>query len=456
MIGSDSSRERRAHDAAAHRTVRGRLEQRATARFLCASLGAAIFFVLAAPAAAENGLNLIGFGAESILMGGADVAVARDTSALNSNPAGLTQIRGKVFDFKPGVAKALDVSHADALGNDRKVSNDVLWLAGAGYAQPISPCRCTVGLGLFVQGGAGYEYKELQTPFGNRDEFTSLFGIARLAAGAAWQATDDLSLGVSVSALYSRLDQRLFPSTSFFNPVDPTASFAGLRLDKATGVRPGLRVGVQYRGIPDWTLGAVYAPRTALPLTDGTLTANFSSVGLGLVTFRDVRVEGFSQPEEAAVGAAWQVSPALLLSLKLQWLGWSKAVHATTLRASNPDNSLAPPSIVVPAAHNWRDQWVYAFGAAYRPFGRLTLYGGVNYGKNPIPAEHLSPILAAILEWHVTTGFKWDLARDWALTAGVEYQVGNSVTYSNPQSIFGRSTERAKGIVVPVMLSVRW
>jgi hypothetical protein len=39
---------------------------------------------------ATNGINLIGFGAESSLMAGADVAVARDTSALNTNPAGLT------------------------------------------------------------------------------------------------------------------------------------------------------------------------------------------------------------------------------------------------------------------------------------------------------------------------------------------------------------------------------
>ena len=48
---------------------------------------------------ATNGINLIGFGAESTLMGGADVAVARDTSALNTNPAGLTQIKAAVRDL---------------------------------------------------------------------------------------------------------------------------------------------------------------------------------------------------------------------------------------------------------------------------------------------------------------------------------------------------------------------
>ena len=50
------------------------------------------------PATATNGINLIGFGAESTLMGGADTAVARDTSALNTNPASLAKIQGHMFD----------------------------------------------------------------------------------------------------------------------------------------------------------------------------------------------------------------------------------------------------------------------------------------------------------------------------------------------------------------------
>ena len=35
---------------------------------------------------AGNGLSLIGFGSESVAMGGADAVVARDTTALNTNP----------------------------------------------------------------------------------------------------------------------------------------------------------------------------------------------------------------------------------------------------------------------------------------------------------------------------------------------------------------------------------
>ena len=55
-------------------------------------IAAVVACVLPFAAMATNGLNLIGFGTESVAMGGADTAVARDTSALNTNPAGLGQL----------------------------------------------------------------------------------------------------------------------------------------------------------------------------------------------------------------------------------------------------------------------------------------------------------------------------------------------------------------------------
>ncbi|HSI28700.1 MAG TPA: aromatic hydrocarbon degradation protein, partial [Methylophilus sp.] len=71
---------------------------------------------------ATNGINLIGFGAESSLMAGADVAVARDTSALNTNPAGLTQIKAPLLDMFGSILRTTDLVHKDAL-NEEHASN---------------------------------------------------------------------------------------------------------------------------------------------------------------------------------------------------------------------------------------------------------------------------------------------------------------------------------------------
>ena len=63
---------------------------------------------------ATNGLNVIGHGAESIAMGGADLAISRDTSALNLNPAGLTQIGARELDLIGVVVHSDPIRHKDS------------------------------------------------------------------------------------------------------------------------------------------------------------------------------------------------------------------------------------------------------------------------------------------------------------------------------------------------------
>ncbi len=127
---------------------------------------------------ATNGINLIGYGAESTLMGGADTAVARDTSALNTNPAGLAQVKGKLMDAYGSLLRTTDLSHQDAR-NDQHADNRYVMLAGGGYAQQLENSPCTAGIGFFSQGGAGAVFKHINTPFGTDDEMSSLFGIAK-------------------------------------------------------------------------------------------------------------------------------------------------------------------------------------------------------------------------------------------------------------------------------------
>ena len=86
----------------------GRIKEQATnerqmKKILLCSLG-----LFASTSHATNGINLIGFGAESTLMAGADIAVARDTSALNTNPAGLTQIHHQRFDAYGSLLRITD------------------------------------------------------------------------------------------------------------------------------------------------------------------------------------------------------------------------------------------------------------------------------------------------------------------------------------------------------------
>lgn len=420
-------------------------------------IAAAAMFVAATGALADNGLSLIGTGAESVAMGGADVAVARDTTALSTNPAGLSQVHGWALDAFGAAAFATDVTHLDQYGNDKFVSNRVMPLVGNGLSKQIDGSPLTLGVGLFAQAGAGNVYNKLNTPFGGSDTMRAQFGVVKLTPGLSWQINDAVSIGAALNIYYASFTQRIFPNTSTFNPIDPSQTYFGTEIKGASTVRVGGKFGAMWKATPDLKFGATYSLQTDLPFDNGRLIANMSALGLGNVTYNDVQLRGLALPAEVALGAAWQVTPRVLLALDVQHASYSRAVRSQTLSASNPDNALAPPSISNSATLNWHDQTVIAAGLEYKLDDVTRLYGGINYGRNPIPADKLDPLLAAIGELHLTGGFGRRLDTQWDLMGALEYLVPNHVTYDNPQLPFGPGArESISYLAVYVMLSRRW
>lgn len=400
---------------------------------------------------ATNGINLIGFGAESTLMGGADVAVARDTSALNTNPAGLTQIKSPLMDVFGSVLRTTDLVHKDPR-NEEHASNRYTFLGGGGYARPLEGTDCTAGIGLFAQGGAGGVFENLRTPFGNRDDLSSLFGIAKIIPGIGCQVTEKLSLGASLNLVYGSIEQDFFSNTSV--NLGGSASFNGYKLEDASAIRTGFKLGMQYRVTPSLMLAAAYTEKTELPMTGGTLVADYTERGLGKVKYADASVKGFALPREVAVGLAYKPTDDWLLSFKLNWLNWDDAINDVKLRATKPDNAAAPAVYGSSNPADWKNQWVVATGLAYKWDDKTTLYAGHNYGKNPIPRQNSSPLLAGILEHHLTFGAARKLDQNWLMTGGVEWMLPVKVKYNSP--LFGDSEIRNEAIFLHFMLSRRW
>jgi long-chain fatty acid transport protein len=409
------------------------------------------------PSIANNGLTLIGAGTESVGMGGADVAVARDTTALTSNPAGLSQLSGWAHDGFFAAAFATDVAHADRFGNDKDVSNWAAPIAGGGLSKHIDGTRLTLGMGLFVQAGAGNVYNNLNTPFGGQDTLRAQFGVLKFTPGLAWQLFERLAVGAALNIHYASLKQRVFPNTSVFNSGTPAQTFFGTEIDGASSLRAGAKLGALYKPTPLLSFGLTYSPQVKLPLDNGELVANLSALGLGRVIYRNVQLRGLALPAEIAGGVAWQATPQLLLAVDVMWSHYSRALRTQTLTASNPNNSLAPPSITSSAALDWRNQTVIAAGLAYTRDDATCVYGGVNYGRNPIPSDTLNPLLAVIGELHLTTGFAKRLSDRWSVSTALEYLVPKRVTYYNRQLPFGPGAqERVSYIASMWMLSRRW
>jgi len=418
---------------------------------------ATVLACVAGAANATNGLLFIGSGSESSQMAGADVAVARDACAVNTNPGGLTQIANRSLELYQSTARALDVVHEDQFGNDLGVSNKYIPVANAAFADRLGDSGWIGAVGVFVQGGAGDVYENVNTAFGTRDVMSSLFGILELTAGAAYRVSDSVSIGASIAGLYAKTTQRFFPTTSAFNPANPHASFFGYDLGELSGVNAGARVGAMWRAGVDLTLGATLSNRVTLPQKNGQMDVDMNATGLGTVHYSNVRIDGLALPLEIALGASYRPDPRWLIAFKWSWLNWSDALRSSTLTATGPNNPLAPPTVSNTASLNWHNQNVFAIGAERVLDDRTVARAGLNYGKNPIPPQTLNPLLAAIGETHLTFGFSRKLGQTWSLDSGIEYLFTKKVSYTNPQLPFGENAQERDGyIALSIGLSRAW
>jgi len=418
----------------------------------CAS---ALLLFIGIEAAANNGLLFVGFGSESLGMAGADIAVARDMTAVNTNPAGLAQQKGPALDAYLTSSYAVDVGHRDARGNDAGVSDRLTPTLGLSGAWRAGGTPWTIGLGFFVQGGAGNKFENLSTAAGTRDELSARLSIFKVGPAVSYDGFERLRLGVSLMGVLGRLEQKLFPGTSLLGP----APFFGIDVDGLEAEGLNARLGLQYVASNQLTLAAVYSPKTRLDFNGGQLRSNQSAAGLGIVTYRDARIDGFALPQEASLGAAWrQGGERLLVSAKLAWLNWNGALNDQTLRASDPAGPAAAASITRVSPLNWKDQYVVALGFAYRP-GGTTYYGGLNLANNPVPSDTLTPLLSpAIARKHLTAGFSHPFGESWRLSGGALYVLPEKVSYNNPAlaPLLGPSEERIEYFGVNVMLSRAW
>ncbi|MES2684304.1 MAG: outer membrane protein transport protein [Pseudomonadota bacterium] len=415
---------------------------------------AALLLTLATSQAwAGRALLLNAISGEALAMGGADVAVVGNTTAINVNPAGLTQIDSGGWDVYAEPYNAFGFEHKDSLGNDGVIDHPVGVVLAGSYARRLAALPDVVfGTGLFVQGGNALGYESLLTEFGNRDSLSANIGVLKLATGFGWKVNDRLSLGTSLGVSYVRGSQKFFPNTS-----DAESSFFGFRFDSGTSVQLNALLGLQFRPLPEVTLAAVYTSEIPLQLKNGTATFDFNAIGLGHVRYEKSRIDGFTLPQELDIGLAWQVDARWLLSVEYNWLDYSRAVRNIRLRASQPDHAAAPASVDALSPLNWRDQHVFAVGAAYKLDDRNTLRAGFNMQNNALPDSTLTPALNVIQQREITAGFGRKFSGGWALDAAVEYQLPVSQTYDNPSLPLGsQSTEHYELLGFLFTLSRRW
>lgn len=413
---------------------------------------------------ATNGMNMIGYGAASSGMGGADLALVDNVTAMNINPAGLAGCCGAQLSIGNSAMQPHN-QHRDMHGNDTQASAQVFYLPLLAWAYPLKNQPLIVGLGLFAQGRMGVQY-DLRMPFADmfsltreKDELSSEISYAKLTPTIAWCSDDRrLKIGASLNIGYANAEMSMFPHTSLFvdNNGDGIAvdageiAFFGMEMDDAQALATAMRFGFQYQ-LGKFTLGGAYLSSTKLKFDDGKTRINYSAIGMGVVEY-DTQLSGFNWPQQAGLGISYRVSSRLKVAIDVDWIDWSSAMKEITFIINSPDHPDAPAGMTTIYPMHWEDQWVLALGVEYLVTSNWQLRLGYNHGNNPIPDEHLLPFFPAISEDHITIGSGVKLGR-WKVDFALEWALANRVNSTNSLFCKHGFDEEASQFTTHLMIS---
>jgi long-chain fatty acid transport protein len=398
--------------------------------------------LVATPAMATNGDNLIGVGPISRAMGGVGIAAPQDAiSAVFSNPAAMcfgpfcptSQVDFAGTMFMPDVKAK--VTGAGVGGTNKASSDDEVYAIPAfGVTVPIgeglNPPNWRFGLAAYGVTGLGVDYREsdIDRPnagFGGNPliagDFTALQSM-RFAPSVAYQPNAKLSFGLAGVVEYSNLD--------LAEGADWDYGF-------------GLQGGAIYKATNNLSLGLnIITPRKL----EFEKVADFDFDG----TLDDLDL---AAPLEIGGGAAYTFGNNLLVEADVKWINWSDADGYEDF--------------------DWNDQWVFAIGAQYEPIAKLFIRAGYNYGKTPVddndgfvgtaprtvqgktmPTYYFETFrligFPALAEHHLTLGVGYEFTPTFSVNLGYMHafknslsETGTDVTGMNSVEIESELTENA-------------
>jgi long-chain fatty acid transport protein len=380
-----------------------------------------LFAGLSLPAQATNGMRMTGFGPVQNAMGGTGVGATLDAASIVSNPAGMTEIGGRIdfggSYFRPSVeykansiapGSGLVLREGETLQSDRGASP----IPVLGVTLPLSD-HWFFGIGAYGVAGMGVDYGA--NLYGSTTY--SSYSQMRFAPAFAYRFNDMFSLGVTANIMFG---------TTSWNVASAFGQAPHMGAD-AFGI--GATVGLKFTPFKALTFGVAYESKAFFADYRYNITGRLNPLDpTGSPLPGGVDKLTFDQPQLVTVGAAVRPLDALLLAADVEWINWSQVMGAGKPAYSQNQSQAMPWNL------NWKDQWVFKVGVEVTATSFLKLRAGWNYGKNPLDPSRAFENIAfpAIAEHHLMAGLGIELGENFTVNLGGMYAPKTSLSGNNP------------------------
>ncbi len=409
---------------------------------------------------ATDVFRLEGFGAISRGMGGTSAAYDVGPAGMMSNPATLSLMAegDQVLIGLDIVTTNIDVT--DKFNGQKVSSSNESNNRGPYYAPELAYTKrvgpWAFGLGAFAMGGLGTEYGNqsfLSQASGGIN--TGLPNSSRLLVldipfAVSYQATEDLSIGGSLDAMWQGLNLDLLLAGNQVGsllgsgrvngslvPVlgglpDLRGAHFSLTRDQplASGVDSwgfGARIGAVYRAGPDTRIGGSYSMQSQMGDMKGnaTLTAVDGIAGQiplgGKITVKD-----FQMPSVLNLGISHRITPQWLVAADISEVFWKNVMK--NINVAFEANGGGNLNISLP--QDYKNQTIFSIGTAYDVNTDLVLRAGFRIASQALPSSTLFAVIPAIPVMHLSLGASYNFTKqsilDFAYSHAFEETMTNS------------------------------
>jgi long-chain fatty acid transport protein len=378
-------------------------------------LAAAAMLALAAGPVMAGAFRIPEAGAKAMGFGNAFVGMADDPSAVQFNPAGMTQLEGN--QILVGVTSVTtDNSYADTSGTKSDAEAGSFLPPHFFYTnhlEDLGDGNWWLGLGVVAPFGLGTEW-EVSTFdfFATKTELE----LVKINPAMAYKLNDNVSLGFG-------LDYYHVMSLIYANNTDvPISGTQRMWMEQelsGDGDSYGFNVAAHYTASDQLRVGFAYRSGTDLDV-DGDVSLGGTKAGSGSTTLK--------LPATAALGVAFVPADKWSVNLDLDWTGWSSYDELVI------DAVIGGMPVVIPQAKDYDDTIAYRIGAQYQLNDTWALRAGYLMEKSPIPEDTYEPRLPGgdRTGFSVGTGYAvgpWTADFAYMLVNIDKYTVNTGATY---------------------------
>ena len=419
-------------------------------------------------ALATDVFRLEGFGAVSRSMGGTAVAHDVGPAGMMTNPATLSLMQegDKAMVGLDLVTTDIVVKNkttGETVSSDTHPNNRGPYFAPeAAYAKRVG--AWSFGVGAFAQGGLGTEYGKRSFLSAGQDgvntglENSSRLLVLNIPFAASFQATEKLSFGGSIDAMWQGLNLDLLLTTNqvmglagagrvsgsllgVLGPYLPVAAGgngalqgAHFSLTKSQFLGSGVdawgyggKLGMLYKATPETTLGASYTLKSQMADMEGsaTLTAVLSG-NAQLPINGKIKIQDFQMPAHLDIGVSHRLTPQWTVAADVSQVFWKEVMKDIKVAFESGAGNL---NIQLP--QNYKDQTILSLGTAYALNQQWTLRAGARFATQALRDNTLFAVIPATPTKHLSFGFSYAVTPtskiDFAYSHALAEKMTNSV-----------------------------